>query len=95
MQVVALRFHRRITDLSSTTYLRVTMEAPMHRGGRVNKWWRSLEAQPSKPFNRSDVFTNEALKEESVCYAEVVIDDGKIVVDRRSSIESPQNTKTP
>ena len=65
----------------------------MHRGGRVNKWWRSLEAQLSKPFNRSDVFTTEELKEESVRYTEVVIDDGKIVVDWRSSIESPQEYK--
>ena len=65
----------------------------MHRGGRVNKWWRSLEAQLSKPFNRSDVFTTEELKKESVRYADVVIDDGKIVVDWRSSIESPQECK--
>ena len=32
IQLVPLRFHRRITDLSSMAYQRVTMEVPTHRG---------------------------------------------------------------
>lgn len=65
----------------------------MHRDGRVNKWWIPLEAQLSKHFNRSDAFTNEELKEVAARYADIVIDDGKIVADWRSSIKSPQEYK--
>ena len=58
----------------------------MHRDGRVNKWWISLEAQLSKPFNRSDAFTNEELKEVAARYADVVIDDGKIPYSGKISL---------
>ena len=44
-----------------------------------------LFARVSKSFNRSDVFTPEELKEIAAPYADVIIDNGEVVVDWRNS----------
>ena len=36
VELVALRFHRRITELFSAAYQRVTMEVPMHCGRSID-----------------------------------------------------------
>lgn len=54
-----------------------------------------LFAQLSKTFNRSDLFITEELKKVAACYAEVVINDDRIVVDWRNSCTVGQVSKVP
>ena len=47
-----------------------------------------LFARISKSFNHSDVFTPEELKEIAAPYADVIIDNGEVVVDWRNSLSA-------